>query len=1662
VADLNRALSKYYQAAVDSTAQIDQDALKRQREQELAQQQAAARATAIAKQEAEGSQTIWQTIGGYVGGGFSTAGKVLDAVVPDDSRAVPGLNVVAAAGSAVVDNAIKPATVNVLNTYDDLEKKKSLTLSVAANAINPKYWQNRDINSDLINDSRDISPGRALTAAVDGLASMAGPLAKPLIGTNSDDQGLQGIYASNPEFDIADENERQKMFDENLSLRLASGLVDTTAMWFLDPGVIFGKGYSVARRGTTMFGKSFSGVSARTVIDTKGNLNQATLRAVEKDLDNALTGIKTNAPVDNPMTVVADRIVKGSYDDLLKLDQFQGPNRDQAAAIGSLITKQEDALNFLGASYGIAKHQNALAASANDVWVALQRAAKPSIYETAILNTPSGTASPVLLGSLLEDRANVRKVIQGLAEKDPRLAEELKRSDALTSAISQADGGGFLNFVGGTNAQGMRVAQAWRDGKQVRKAVLTTDRAGSMRATKARGAEIKAAYGTAPALTEKVFQVSQAFPRVRVWDWAGGSVANGHINIRDFNDGKAADELRAALSDSATVRKNKEFVQEQLRIFGAAGSSPALRVNAIKRIEQNVSNLLAEKHGSSRTLMDDLYKRLDKNRSGAIERFQKSGYGVDPEDGSLIVASAVMRSQLARSMPMLDMRVLEKSAKIAGRDIYKGIDDAAEVSITKTVALAITKSGIDELETLWKAGVLLRLGYTQRNLVEGWLRSVAYLGTIPAWEKSLQGLSNSFYNTSRRVRSTSTSRAEKFMPYAVGSKIPKTGLVRQKFLEQQAITRVNELQKRIAQAELLMRKNAAGDPDIPMAKLQQQLQSELDSVQKIQERIANLTSRRRIGDDGAFAGEYGDIIRRLSGADQTNQQFLESAFMRNRDEILSEKNWKIVNPGDKQYWDELSNTIRQFRADDIGLKILEGKSIGEIVAFIKKTPEGRRYRNDMQLPYSEVEGKVVQLFEMIENYLPLQSVRNLAAKADVSPAQLQVELGSLAKGSLTKPPVRAVNATDDEYNKILQAWYKKNPNYNADATLAPIHGREVRELTTFDKATDLYQKPIKFLFRILGTLPETSLVRHPFYAEVWARQTNGLRDLAIRQGKDIDPLTVAGAKTLEQIDRAAHRYAMRATNETLYTIERYSNLANTFRWFSPFIAAWENSFKVWTKMVVNDPSIAARASILWDIPAQLGLVVDKDGNKVEGSRFDFLNGNSDQYIVLPAMMNEVVMKFTGGIPLKVPRGSFNFVFPGSTPYLPGFGPIATFPAGVILAQRPDMQKFLRDNLGDDLYNQIAPFGEPQNNLVDAFAPPWARKFWQRWQGQSDQDYLKVVGAISQTTMIDWYKSGGAIEDKPTSDEVMQKANDFYIFSMLTSGTAPVSTTRMSKYQTEIDAWNVIKEDPSMTFSQKQEMFLSKYGEEFLPIVVSTSKSDIPGLDPTIEDYNLLQKHGSLAKTLAESDPRAIGIIASSAQLGEFDQGVYKWLNEQDIPGMQEKYRGAKNPAENIQSVNMTKAWRTYRASKAVLDNTLSEMGLSSLEVKAAADLKAQWKAYVTGDMVRQFGEDWITEYNSYVNSSPVYLTNINKVLANDEFMKTTGNSELWRGVSNYMDSRQIALDAIAQGADRQDVLAQFGEYVNTMRFGSLAFSDFYDKFLDQDQINEMGLNQIEQ
>jgi hypothetical protein len=903
---------------------------------------------------------------------------------------------------------------------------------------------------------------------------------------------------------------------------------------------------------------------------------------------------------------------------------------------------------------------------------------------------------------------------------------------------------------------------------------------------------------------------------------------------------------------------------------------------------------------------------------------------------------------------------------------------------------------------------------------------------VPALNAAPKGFMNSFYNNYRRVRGVSLQRAGAFLPDSLRSKLPETGLRGLAKREQEAVERINELNRSIAIARRQADEAGGGDDALrsQVSEMTAQVDELTAAVDKVRGRMDNLKNRRRLGDDGAFAGEQGDLIRLMSSADTTTKNFLESAWMRGNDQLLNANNWVKIQPGKPQYWQELSGAVRQFRNDDVAKRLLAGEDVGSVVAWMRSA-QGRGYRRDMRIARDEVEGKVVEISDMIAAYLPTTAARAAAAKGEVSGSRLQQMLGHLAKKA------------DDQQGPFL----------------SPIHGREVALKTQGNPLVEAYRRPIQALFRVIGTYSESTLVRHPFYAEVWNRRVNALRQTARTQGRNVDAATPEGAKLMQQIDQAAHRYAMRATNETLYTIERYSNLANMFRWASPFFAAWENSFTVFARLIANDPSIAARANILWNIPNQLGLVVDRDGNKVEAKNWRFLTGESNQhYIMLPAGANEWVEKFSGGVPIKIPQGGVNVVTPGEYPYLPGFGPVVTIAAGKFLATKPDTQKFLRDNLGDALYEQVAPFGTVRDGLVDAAAPAWVRAAYRRWQGESDEHYLRTASAMMQNAMVEWYLSGGRPQDRPDMDVVMQRANDFYRFSMFAALVAPVSPNRISKYQTQIDYWNNLKTDGSMTYREKVEVFTRKFGDSYLPLITSTSKSDVTGVEPTIEAYNMLQDFDGLARELAQLDPDAVGILAASAPLGEFDPGVYKYLNENEIPGTSMTYRGARTPGEMQNAVILQKAWREYRQAKEARDAMLRNRGLSSIMQKDAEDIRLAWNKYTREDMVGRYGEQWAVAYSSFEQKSPTYLVGIQKAVNNKQFMDRVGNTPLWRNVNEYMSSRQRALSMIASGRSSSEVRNAWEQWVSDFKYSSLEFADFYDKFLDQDQLTEIGLS----
>lgn len=1503
--------------------------------------------------------------------------------------------------------------------------------SMAALAPNRGYWENRPDDGsfwgDFRGDAENTNVGVAVSALneyysqpINNLFDNAGPLDK-------------NIYIDNPGLNIANPQEQKAAFTGRTDLNIQSGVVSGLYGWFLDPLIIVGKSKKIFTVGTRAGGLDI--VGRKRVIRDQQGISEKVFKSIDTDADEAIDFYAKGVGRNSRLGVIGEMVAQRDFESLRKINTFKGANRDVLASIGASISNTQDAIVFVAAAAGSAKYQKILEKTQAATALSLKRAAsKTNEYETRTLNIPSGAVDVPVLDNYLEPGVDATEVIRDL----------LKRDDALRAALLSIDDmpTGMINQLGGQTVTGMKIAKAWRDGVLARKRLLketidptdfSTTR--NLASTKriASDYKISSKEGVAPAAFETIYQISGAMPRVAVIDWIKGSNPTGWIDIRGLSSGKASDELDAAFSNTKILSKDRIWVSEQKAIFGAA-QGPMQKFEAIKTIERNAFIRLAKEEGlNDPKAIKEIYDLIDNRRSQLVDNFKQRNFGISPDDGTTMIMTPMMKTQLETLMPMLNMRNIEKSAKLMARQAKY----ATDVKIPRSGN--IIKTSIDEILSLWKAGALLRLGYTVRNTVEGTARSAVYLGTVPGADQLLSTAGRSVFNNSRRIEGRLPALWRSDSTKLIGTK----ALLKE---EKRALDTLNGISKEIAEGIDDLSELAAKEKSV------RELRLSLDNLAARRERLGE---RKFLGDNEAFSGEWGDLYRRLSSAERTNSQFLNSRYMRMNNEMLNGNNWGKIKPTDPQYWDELSNAIRQFRGDDIALRLLNGESIGSIVKWAK-SPQARSYRRDMNLAKEAVERRVVYLDDSIKTYLPTPKVRDLARVGEVKPSVLRSQLSSLSqrKSAPTKPKVEfdtdpaKIEKTRKKYEKALAAWKKEQAG---KPTLSDIHGRKLAQEFEPTKYSKYVDKPIEKLFRTLGTYPESVMVRHPFYNEVWKRNMIQLQQIAKAQGRIVDDASLAKMNT------SAHKTAMQATNETLFTIERYSNPAAAMRWASPFFAAWENSAKVWTKMVVNDPSVLARANMLWNIPENLGMIVDREGNKVEGSALDFLKGSQDQYLTLPSFLADAVSGKTGGTDVRIPRGSLNVISPGETSWLPGFGPVVIYPVGKLLAQMPGVQGIVRDAVGDQLYNQIAPFGRVNDGLLRNFAPSWLRQEIIRFQGESNSDYVKTTNAMMQIAMINWYKSGGIPEDKPDMDKVLQMTNDFYRFSSIARLTLPFSTSRSSPYQIQVDEWNNLKADPSLTYREKLDSFIDSWGEDFMPITVSGSDATVPGIQSTQEVYKTITKHSGLARELAQTSAEAVGILASSAPVGEFDQGVYKWMSDNDVPGLDRPYRGTKTPNQMSDDIVMAQAWRDYRAAKDARDEYMAANGIKSINSKKARGVKKIWDNFKY-QMVEKYQSEWVENFNGWQDETASNLSAITKVLNNEKFMKEMGSTPRWEGIQTYMAVRQQAIDAIDSGeVESAKVKEVFANWINQYKFSSLEFNDFYERYLEQDELLRYGI-----
>lgn len=254
----------------------------------------------------------------------------------------------------------------------------------------------------------------------------------------------------------------------------------------------------------------------------------------------------------------------------------------------------------------------------------------------------------------------------------------------------------------------------------------------------------------------------RAMTPMRVFRWMAAETPAGYITTKGIGALESTREIRAALDDVGIysgparqviidgkavmvggLERKEQLIQQYLNAVSTAGVKGIADTKyAVDSIEEAIKADIALWHGIDRKLMDTVIASANSKREAIIESIKNRGYWVESmEDGrSVVNHSPYLESQLQNGTFMHNWRAVEKAARLHDERAWvKAIDEAGQYGAEKF------NNAYNIFNDIWRPAVLMRLGYTQRNVTEGLFRSSAYLF-------SLEPLKYAFGNAAYGVR----------------------------------------------------------------------------------------------------------------------------------------------------------------------------------------------------------------------------------------------------------------------------------------------------------------------------------------------------------------------------------------------------------------------------------------------------------------------------------------------------------------------------------------------------------------------------------------------------------------------------------------------------------------------------------------------------------------------------------------------------------------------------------------------------------------------------------------------------------------------------------------------------------------------------------------------
>lgn len=619
-----------------------------------------------------------------------------------------------------VGNFVKSAARPIGNLLEDIDAINRTVIREPLGTASLAVWEMRNSDADFSAawdkawEARDeVSLGQSLAANI-----FSNTFTRNAFVNESEGANLFN------EFDIFNKEERDKVFKKTAFGRISSGSFDFTAQLFGDVTLIGGKVAKGVRLGE-------AGISSLKRFKTPEELQAAVFKEIDlaKEAQVALReGVEG---------------VVNKYSTPIKNYRENGIGY----AFSTDFVKSSDDPGTLAYLLGTAKTDDEVAFT--------MRAAlgdTTALSDLQKLRPSNAAALRKLVGDISE--ADKQVIAPLFDPQTGRLVDINSNPKALEEAgleyndLYQNDEF-FKKFV--DTFESSSTKGVGRPDKMVQRTFGTSERYKGFEDFIAKGRTTRLLGNPKPgSSTIEFFQPTRwnrAYARVT---WAAGERP---AYIANVNSPDSYQEILASVNRARKVIGNPKLdatgkmiyegfsVEDANRIVKdyAAATTPEQRSIVILKLEEEVVNKVAQKHGISPERAKEIFDGNTRAKQSALASFRERGYGLE-KNGDLIKVP-IYESQTANHMPIMDFDVLDKAIQ-TNASVLKGpltLKDGV-------VDLA------DVMQDLFKVGTLLRLGYTTRNAVDSQLRIMAAYGPMIALKNIPRGMSN-FITNARTVPS---------------------------------------------------------------------------------------------------------------------------------------------------------------------------------------------------------------------------------------------------------------------------------------------------------------------------------------------------------------------------------------------------------------------------------------------------------------------------------------------------------------------------------------------------------------------------------------------------------------------------------------------------------------------------------------------------------------------------------------------------------------------------------------------------------------------------------------------------------------------------------------------------------------------------------------------